>query len=240
MPSTTAGAEERILPLAADRGMAVLTNLPFGRGRVFKAFGKRADPRLGDRIRHRDLGAVRAQVRGLASVCHGRRSRARRGREYLTDNLGAARPPHARRQDAPADGRPDRRRLRAIHDMTSWPAGSSSAPPTFARASFGALLLSCAYFFLILTAYYILRPIRDEMGLAGRRREPGVAVHRHADRHAAAASALHVAGRRGCRGGASSPGPIASSSSTSSASSFCSACPIPSRASGSGVSSSSG
>jgi AAA family ATP:ADP antiporter len=31
----------------------------------------------------------------------------------------------------------------------------------------GALLWSCTYFFLILTAYYILRPIRDEMGLAG-------------------------------------------------------------------------
>jgi AAA family ATP:ADP antiporter len=30
-----------------------------------------------------------------------------------------------------------------------------------------ALLLSCGYFFLVLTAYYILRPIRDEMGLVG-------------------------------------------------------------------------
>ena len=30
-------AEERILPLAADRGMAVLVNLPFGRGRLFQA-----------------------------------------------------------------------------------------------------------------------------------------------------------------------------------------------------------
>ena len=30
-----------------------------------------------------------------------------------------------------------------------------------------ALLLSCAYFFFILSAYYILRPIRDEMGVAG-------------------------------------------------------------------------
>ena len=29
------------------------------------------------------------------------------------------------------------------------------------------LLLSAAYFFLILTAYYIIRPIRDEMGVAG-------------------------------------------------------------------------
>jgi aryl-alcohol dehydrogenase-like predicted oxidoreductase len=30
-------AEERILPLAADRGMAVLCNLPYGRGRLFRA-----------------------------------------------------------------------------------------------------------------------------------------------------------------------------------------------------------
>jgi AAA family ATP:ADP antiporter len=30
-----------------------------------------------------------------------------------------------------------------------------------------ALAWSCGYFFLILTAYYILRPVRDEMGLAG-------------------------------------------------------------------------
>lgn len=30
-----------------------------------------------------------------------------------------------------------------------------------------ALVFSCAYFFLVLTAYYILRPIRDEMGLSG-------------------------------------------------------------------------
>lgn len=30
-----------------------------------------------------------------------------------------------------------------------------------------ALLLSCAYFFCILSAYYIIRPIRDEMGVAG-------------------------------------------------------------------------
>jgi len=30
-----------------------------------------------------------------------------------------------------------------------------------------ALLLSCAYFFCVLSAYYVLRPIRDEMGIAG-------------------------------------------------------------------------
>jgi AAA family ATP:ADP antiporter len=29
------------------------------------------------------------------------------------------------------------------------------------------LFLSGAYFFLVLTSYYIIRPIRDEMGVAG-------------------------------------------------------------------------
>ncbi|MDT8429224.1 MAG: aldo/keto reductase [Pseudomonadales bacterium] len=38
------GAEERILPLALDRGVAVQTNLPFGRGRVFDAFGDQPIP----------------------------------------------------------------------------------------------------------------------------------------------------------------------------------------------------
>ncbi len=38
------GAEERLLPLAADRGMAVLVNLPFGRGAQFRAVGSRPLP----------------------------------------------------------------------------------------------------------------------------------------------------------------------------------------------------
>lgn len=33
------GAADRLLPLAEDRGMAVLVNLPFGRGRLFSAVG---------------------------------------------------------------------------------------------------------------------------------------------------------------------------------------------------------
>jgi len=33
------GAADRLLPLAQDRGMAVLVNLPFGRGRLFSAVG---------------------------------------------------------------------------------------------------------------------------------------------------------------------------------------------------------
>jgi len=38
------GAGERLLPLAADRGMAVLINLPFGRGAQFRAVGGRPLP----------------------------------------------------------------------------------------------------------------------------------------------------------------------------------------------------
>ena len=38
------GAAERLLPLAQDRGMAVLVNLPFGRGRLFSAVGDRPLP----------------------------------------------------------------------------------------------------------------------------------------------------------------------------------------------------
>ena len=37
-------AEDQILPLAADRGMAVLVNLPLGRGKLFKAVGSRPVP----------------------------------------------------------------------------------------------------------------------------------------------------------------------------------------------------
>jgi aryl-alcohol dehydrogenase-like predicted oxidoreductase len=38
------GAEARLLPLAAERGIAVLVNLPFGRGAQFRAVGERPLP----------------------------------------------------------------------------------------------------------------------------------------------------------------------------------------------------
>jgi aryl-alcohol dehydrogenase-like predicted oxidoreductase len=83
-------AADRILPLAADRGMAVLTNLPFGRGRVLSAFRDKPIPEWA-----RELGieswaqfalkyvishpAVTAAIPGTAKLA------------YLRDNLGAAR-----------------------------------------------------------------------------------------------------------------------------------------------------
>lgn len=83
-------AGERILPLAAERGMAVMINLPFGRGRLFKAVqGKKLPPWAAEF----DCGswaqfflkyivshpAVTCAVPGTAQV------------KYVADNLGAAR-----------------------------------------------------------------------------------------------------------------------------------------------------
>jgi aryl-alcohol dehydrogenase-like predicted oxidoreductase len=84
------GAAERILPLAADRGMAVMINLPFGRGRLFDAVRGRALPAWAGEfdcaswpqfflkyiVSH---PAVTCAVPGMARP------------EYVEDNLGAAR-----------------------------------------------------------------------------------------------------------------------------------------------------
>jgi aryl-alcohol dehydrogenase-like predicted oxidoreductase len=83
-------AGERILPLAADRGMAVMINLPFGRGRLFTAVQGRALPPWAAEIDCRSWAqfflkyvvshpAVTCAVPGMARP------------EYVEDNLGAAR-----------------------------------------------------------------------------------------------------------------------------------------------------
>jgi aryl-alcohol dehydrogenase-like predicted oxidoreductase len=83
-------AGERILPLAADRGMAVMINLPFGRGRLFKAVQGKKLPEwaagfdcvswpqffLKYIVSH---PAVTCAVPGMARA------------EYVVDNFGAAR-----------------------------------------------------------------------------------------------------------------------------------------------------
>ncbi len=83
-------ADRRILPLASDRGMAVMINLPFGRGRLFKAVeGHKLPPWAGEF----DCGswaqfflkyvvshpAVTCAIPGTSKV------------EHLIDNLGALR-----------------------------------------------------------------------------------------------------------------------------------------------------
>ena len=83
-------AADRVLPMAADRGMAVMINLPFGRGRLFQAAGNRTLPEWAAEFDCKSWAqfflkyiishpAVTCVVPGTAKV------------EYLLDNMGAAR-----------------------------------------------------------------------------------------------------------------------------------------------------
>ncbi len=84
------GAGARILPLAAERGMAVLVNLPFGRGAQFRAVGARPLPGWAAEIGCTSWAqvflkyvvshpAVTCAIPGTTQVAH------------AEDNLGAAR-----------------------------------------------------------------------------------------------------------------------------------------------------
>jgi aryl-alcohol dehydrogenase-like predicted oxidoreductase len=82
-------AGARILPLAADRGMAVMVNLPFGRGRLFSAVQSRPLPDWATEI---DCTSW-AQVFLKYIVSHPAVTIAVPGTarmSYLVDNLGAA------------------------------------------------------------------------------------------------------------------------------------------------------
>lgn len=85
-------AADRILPLAADRGIAVLTNLPFGRGRVFQAFGSRPVPAWAAEVGIASWAqfALKYVISHPAVTCAIPGTAQRR---YLVDNLGAAREP---------------------------------------------------------------------------------------------------------------------------------------------------
>ena len=82
-------AADVILPLAADRGMAVLANVPFGRGRLFDAVGERPLPDWAGEFDCESWGqfflkyivghpAVTCVIPGTARP------------HYATDNMGAA------------------------------------------------------------------------------------------------------------------------------------------------------
>jgi aryl-alcohol dehydrogenase-like predicted oxidoreductase len=84
------GAGARILPLAADRGMAAMINLPFGRGRLFNAVQGKQLPEWAAEFDCKSWAqfflkyivshpAVTCAVPGMAKP------------EYARDNLGAAR-----------------------------------------------------------------------------------------------------------------------------------------------------
>ncbi len=84
------GAADRLLPLAADRGMAVLINLPYGRGRLFRRVGDRPLPDWAEEIDCASWGqvflkyvishpAVTCAIPGTTKDYH------------VVDNMGAAR-----------------------------------------------------------------------------------------------------------------------------------------------------
>lgn len=84
------GAEERILPLAADLGLGVSVNLPFSRGRTFERVGSRALPDWAAQYGIETWAqyflkwvvshpAITVAIPGTARL------------DYLIDNLGAAR-----------------------------------------------------------------------------------------------------------------------------------------------------
>lgn len=100
-------AADRILPLARDRGMAVLVNLPFGRGRLFRAVGDRPLPEWAAEIDCRSWAqlflkyvvshpAVTCAIPGTTNPRH------------MRDNVGAA---HGRLPDAAL-----RKRMEAFAD----------------------------------------------------------------------------------------------------------------------------
>lgn len=68
-------AERRLLPLAADKRIAVLINRPFAAGAVFANLRGKPLPPLGRRDRLRELGAVLPKVRDLTPGCHLRHTR---------------------------------------------------------------------------------------------------------------------------------------------------------------------
>ena len=83
-------AGERIIPLAADRGMAVMINLPFGRGRLFNAVQGKKLPEWAAEFDCQSWAqfflkyivshpAITCAVPGMAQA------------KYVVDNLGAAR-----------------------------------------------------------------------------------------------------------------------------------------------------
>jgi aryl-alcohol dehydrogenase-like predicted oxidoreductase len=83
-------AGDRIIPLAADRGMAVMINLPFGRGRLFNAVQGKKLPEWASEFDCASWAqfflkyivsypAITCAVPGMAKA------------EYVTDNVGAGR-----------------------------------------------------------------------------------------------------------------------------------------------------
>ena len=95
-------AAERMLPLAQERGVAVMINLPFGRGRLFQPRAA-SPPRMGARAQRHQLGADFPEIHRLASITPIAVPGMAQAR-YLDDNLAAAGRRSPMRRSAPHGG----------------------------------------------------------------------------------------------------------------------------------------
>ncbi|HEV2131740.1 MAG TPA: aldo/keto reductase, partial [Longimicrobiaceae bacterium] len=162
--------EQRILPLAQERGVAVLTALPFGRGRVFEAFGTQPVPAWAQELGIRTWAqfalkyivshpAVTVAIPGTAKM------------EYLRDDLGVARGPCRTPRRAarwPPWSTPERGRnpeLRQPHRPLIAMTAILQRFTQIRREEVAPVLASALSFFFILTALMVLRPAREALGM---------------------------------------------------------------------------
>jgi aryl-alcohol dehydrogenase-like predicted oxidoreductase len=110
-------AEQHILPLAAERGVAVTVNMPLEKGRLHHFVGNRPLPDI--RTGYRDVGAVFPQVGDLASSGHCRLAGDLEPRPSHRQHGRVPRSP-SRRRNACQDARPPavHARVRRRHGAT--------------------------------------------------------------------------------------------------------------------------
>jgi ATP:ADP antiporter, AAA family len=155
-------ADERILPLAQEQGLAVMVNLPFGRGRLFQVTEGRPLPDWAA-----EIGATTwAQVFLKYVVSHPVRPIAIPGMAQAAMSTTIWRQLAAR---CPT------RRCGAGWSNSSMPSEASAhaprrglyrlivAEPHEVPAVLGGFLL----FFLLFASYFMLRPVRETFGIAG-------------------------------------------------------------------------
>ena len=128
---------------------------------IFAHEANRPDPKLGDPDRRRRCR--RGDSRGRAGARRRLRSgggRQARRCEPLPARRAGLRPERDARPNSGRSCRSRRERLLARHLRSRW-----AVPATPQERA--AALWSFAYFFTLLAGYYVLRPLRDQMGIAG-------------------------------------------------------------------------
>ena len=183
--------DSALLPLAAERGVAVIANRPFGGGEALRRAAGRPLPAWAGEIGCASwaqfflkwiLGhpAVTCVIPGTGKVRH------------LEDNLAAA-------AGALPDAEQRRRMAEAAaasssHGEAPLREGSSARLPVRRRRVAPGGPLGSSTSSALMSSYYVLRPVRDEMGVrAGVSRMP-VALHGHLRRDGARGAGVRVGG----------------------------------------------